>query len=43
MFEETKNALSSAAVKKVGFLRESLDKYLVASSWAGTYVALASY
>jgi len=38
MFSETKNALSNAAVKKVNFLKSSLGKYLVASSWAGTYV-----
>ncbi len=40
MFEETKNILSSAAVKKVAFLKNSLGRYLVASSWAGTYVGL---
>lgn len=40
MYEETKNALSSAAVSKVGFIKKSLGKYLVASSWAGTYVGL---
>lgn len=40
MFEETKNALSGAAVKKAGFLKQSLGRYLVASSWAGTYVGL---
>lgn len=40
MFTETKNALSGAAVNKVGFLRKSLGKYLVASSWAGTYVGI---
>ncbi len=38
MFTETKNALSEAAVKKIGFLKKSLGRYLVASSWAGTYV-----
>lgn len=40
MFEETKNTLSGAAVKKVAFLKSSLGRYLVASSWAGTYVGL---
>lgn len=40
MFVETKNSLSSAAVKKVEFLNGSLAKYLLASSWAGTYVGL---
>lgn len=40
MFAETKNALSGAAVKKVGFLKGSLGRYLVASSWAGSYVGL---
>lgn len=40
MFTETKNALSGAAVKKVGFMKGSITKYLVASSWAGTYVGL---
>ena len=40
MFVETKNALSGAAEKKAGFLKQSLGRYLVASSWAGTYVGL---
>jgi len=40
MFVETKNGLSNAAVKKVEFLKGSLTKYLIASSWAGTYVGL---
>lgn len=40
MFTETKDALASAAVKKIEFLKKSLGKYLVASSWAGTYVGL---
>lgn len=40
MFTETKQALSGAAVVKTNFLKKSLGKYLVASSWAGTYVGL---
>lgn len=40
MFAETKQALSGAAFKKAEFLKKSLGKYLVASSWAGTYVGL---
>lgn len=40
MFGETKNLLSGAAVKKADFIKKSLGKYLVASSWAGTYVGL---
>lgn len=40
MFKETKDALSNAAVKKAGFLKKSLGRYLVASSWAGTFVGL---
>lgn len=40
MFEATKNTLSGAAVVKVGFVNKSLGRYLVASSWAGTYVGL---
>lgn len=40
MFEETKNTLSDAAVKKASFLNQSIGRYLVASSWAGTYVGL---
>jgi len=40
MFEETKNALSGAAVKKADFLKKSFGRYIVASSWAGTYVGL---
>ncbi len=38
MFEETKNDLSKAAANKAAFLKKSLGRYLVASSWAGTYV-----
>lgn len=40
MFVESKNALSGAAVKKAGFLKKSIGRYLVASSWAGSYVGL---
>lgn len=40
MFKDTKDALSGAAVKKAGFINRSLGRYLVASSWAGTYVGL---
>ncbi len=40
MFVETKNTLSGAAVKKVIFMKKSLGRYLVASSWAGAYVGL---
>lgn len=40
MFTETKQALSGAAVVKINFLKKSLGKYLVASSWAGSYVGL---
>jgi len=40
MFAETKQALSGVAVVKINFLKKSLGKYLVASSWAGTYVGL---
>lgn len=40
MFTGTKDALSGAAVTKVDFLKKSLGRYLVASSWAGTYVGL---
>lgn len=40
MFEETKNELSKLAVNKTAFLKRSIGRYLVASSWAGTYVGL---
>lgn len=40
MFEETKNALSQAAVAKAAFLKKSIGRYLVASGWAGLYVGL---
>jgi len=40
MFEETKNSLSRAAVAKTNFLKRSVGRYMVASSWAGTYVGL---
>ncbi len=40
MFNETKRALSEAAVKKSAFAESSILKYLMASSWAGTYVGL---
>lgn len=40
MFTEIKNEMSEVAVKKVNFLKKSLGRYLVASSWAGSYVGL---
>lgn len=40
MFVETKEALAVAAVNKKKFYEKSLGKYLVASSWAGSYVGL---
>lgn len=40
MYTETKDKLSDAAIKKVEYLKSSLGKYLVASSWAGFYVGL---
>lgn len=40
MFNETKNVLSGAAVKKVEFYKSSMGKYLVASAWAGVYVGI---
>jgi len=38
MLKDTKDALSNAAVKKAGFLKKHPLRYLMASSWAGTYV-----
>lgn len=40
MFTETKRALSEVAIIKTEFLKKSLGKYLVASSWAGVYVGI---
>lgn len=40
MYSETKDKLSDAAIKKVEYLKSSVGKYLVASSWAGFYVGL---
>lgn len=40
MYEETKDLLASAAVAKKTFLNKSKLGYLIASSWAGTYVGL---
>lgn len=38
MFEETKNSVAGAAVKKAAFVNKSLGRYLFASAWAGIYV-----
>lgn len=40
MFEETKDLLAGAAVKKVEFLKKNIGGYFLASSWAGSYVGL---